>query len=63
MSYYQDGYDAGKEAALKGERDITGGAFFDLLNLISNDEDQDEWERGYRDGYEEGKEGRDEDEE
>jgi hypothetical protein len=56
MSYYQDGYDVGKEAALDGERDITGGSFFDLLSAISNDANQDDWEEGYRTGYEAGKE-------
>jgi len=62
MSYYQDGYDKGKEAALEGERDITGGAFFDLLSAISNDANQNEWEEGYRDGYEAGQEEREENE-
>lgn len=56
MSYYQDGYNKGKEDTLEGKDDIISGYFFDLLSAISNSEDQDKYEEGYGDGYKAGEE-------
>lgn len=56
MSSYQDGYDKGYEDAINGERNICegGGPIYDIISLISDDDKQEDWEDGYRAGYEAG---------
>jgi hypothetical protein len=56
MSYYQEGYDKGYADGLEGKHNMAEGLIFAAISAVVNDEDQDEWERGYRDGFEAGEE-------
>ena len=59
MSHYQDGYDAGHEDGLNDEWSFTEkmetflGEIIDLALGVTDAEE--EWRKGYEDGYEEGK--------
>ena len=55
MSYYQEGYNKGYDDALNGEPEPESGLIYTLISAVLDDEEQVEWEEGYKDGYAAGK--------
>lgn len=61
MSWYQDGYDRGYNDGSEGKENLASNVY--LINIFfPTTEDEDEFLEGYREGYEEGKANRDEEE-
>ncbi len=56
MSYYDEGYEKGHADALEGKPSFSDGIIFGALSAILNDDEQYEYEDGYRDGHAAGKE-------
>lgn len=49
-NYYQEGYDIGYKDGLAGKENECADFIYRLMDIL-NDDSQDKWEEGYRDGH------------